>query len=102
MNNNKFIPFGEYILVKPFTMDNVTKSGFFIPQVGSREKNSQLVEVIELGEGKIDDKGNKIPFRVKVGDVLIIKKYMAVEHEQGQEIFTIIDEDSILGFMRSK
>ena len=66
-------PLGDRVLVKPEKAEQKTASGLYISS-GAQEK-PQRGEVIAVGAGKLDDKGERIPVDVKVGDVVIYGKY---------------------------
>ena len=100
-NTVEFEPLGQYILAEPMKMEETTtNSGLYIPSVGSREKYSQVVKIKRLGSGRLNDKGEVIPFRVKEGDIVYIRKYMGLEFESDSESYLVIDEDSIIGIKK--
>ena len=49
-----------------------------------------------LGTGKLDDKGNKIPFDVKVGDTVLTSKYGGTEVKYDDETYKIVSSSDIL------
>lgn len=66
-------PLGDRVIVKPAEAETETKSGLVIPDT-AKEK-PQRGEVVAVGEGKRDDKGERVPMDVKVGDVVVYGKY---------------------------
>ncbi len=89
-------PLGGNILVKPVTEKSV--SGIVLPDTVDREK-PQKGEVIAVGTGKLTDDGKKLAFNVKVGDVILFKKYSPDEVEVDGEDYLIMDEDAILAIL---
>lgn len=89
-------PLGGNLLVKPV----VEKSAFGIvlPDTIDKEK-PQKGEVIALGTGKVSKDGKKIAFNVKVGDIVLFKKYSPDEVEVNGEDYLIMDEDAILAIL---
>jgi chaperonin GroES len=71
------------------------RGGIIIPD--SAKEKPQEAEVIALGTGKKDEKGNSVPFEVKIGDKVLISKYGGTEVKIDNEKFTLVREDDILG-----
>ena len=85
-------PLGDRVLVKPEKAEQKTASGLYISS-GAQEK-PQRGEVIAVGAGKLDDKGERIPMDVKVGDVVIYGKYGGNEVKiDGEEYLLMRDSD---------
>ena len=61
----------------------------------AKEKPLEAV-VVALGTGKLDDKGNKIPFDVKVGDVVLTSKYGGTEVKYDDKEYKILSSGDIL------
>jgi chaperonin GroES len=89
-------PIGDRVLVKQLAAETMI-GGIVLPD--SAQKESQNAEVIALGTGKVDDSGKVQPFHVKVGDTVIISKYGGTEVKIGDQKFTIVREDDILGVL---
>ena len=85
-------PLGDRVLVKPEKAEQKTASGLYISS-GAQEK-PQRGEVIAVGAGTLDDKGERIPVDVKVGDVVIYGKYGGNEVKiDGEEYLLMRDSD---------
>ena len=85
-------PLGDRVLVKPEKAEQKTAAGLFISS-GAQEK-PQRGEVIAVGAGKLDDKGERIPMDVKVGDVVIYGKYGGNEVKiDGEDYLLMRDSD---------
>ena len=85
-------PLGDRVLVKPEKAEQKTASGLYISS-GAQEK-PQRGEVIAVGAGKLDDKGERIPVDVKVGDVVIYGKDGGNEVKiDGEEYLLMRDSD---------
>ena len=85
-------PLGDRVLVKPEKAEQKTASGLYISS-GAQEK-PQRGEVIAVGAGKLDDKCERIPVDVKVGDVVIYGKYGGNEVKiDGEEYLLMRDSD---------
>lgn len=102
-NKPQIKPFGDRILVRPFTEDEIkgNKSnhyGIIIPDTVSKEKSAQG-KVLAVGEGKYEE-GKLRPIRVKVGDVVVFSKYGYDEVEQDSEELYLVKEESILAIIK--
>ena len=85
-------PLGDRVLVKPEKAEQKTASGLYISS-GAQEK-PQRGEVIAVGAGKLDDKGERIPVDVKVGDGVIYGTYGGNEVKiDGEEYLLMRDSD---------
>jgi chaperonin GroES len=91
----KVKPIGGNILVKPLSQESVSISGIVLPDTASKEK-PQKGEIIALGSGKKTPDGKVVEFSVKVGDIVVFKKYSPDEVEIDGEDYLIMDEDAIL------
>ena len=86
-------PLGDRVLVKPEKAEQKTASGLYISS-GAQEK-PQRGEVIAVGAGKLDDKGERIPVDVKVGDVVIYGKYGGNEVKIDCEEYLLMRDSDI-------
>lgn len=93
-------PLADRILVKPtVAADEQTASGFIIPDSARKEKPEQG-EVIAVGEGKRNEKGDVLPLRVKVGDTVVFSKYGFDEVKVGDTEYYIVTESNILAIIK--
>ncbi len=95
---SKLIPIGGNILVQGLEHETVTISGIVLPETVSKEK-PQRGKIIALGTGRRDDKGDIVPFNVKVGDTVIFKKYGPDEVEVDNQDYLIMEESDILAIL---
>ncbi|UKI34705.1 MAG: co-chaperone GroES [Lentisphaeria bacterium] len=70
------------------------EGGILIPD--SAKEKPQEYKVIALGTGKNDDKGNKIPFDVKVGDIVLTSRYGGTEVKVDDKEYKVVNQDDIL------
>ena len=90
-------PVGDKILVKRLQAEEKTKGGIFLPEA-SKEKPKEG-KVIALGEGKLLDNGKRIPFNVKVDDVVIFSSYAGTEIKIDGEEYLVLTEEEILAII---
>lgn len=98
MANTNIQPIGDRILVQPIEENEQVKGGIIIPD--SAKEKPQNAKVIALGTGKTDKDGKKVPFEVKVGDIVLISKYGGTEVKLDGEKFTLLREDDVLGIIK--
>ena len=87
-------PLEDRILIQPLEAVQTTASGLVIPDT-AKEK-PQEGKVIATGPGRIDDKGNRVPMDVKVGDVVIFSKYGGTEVRYNATDYLLLNARDIL------
>lgn len=90
-------PLGDRVLLEMKENTEEMKGGILIPDT-AKEKPQEYV-VIALGTGKLDDKGKKIPFDVKVGDVVLTSRYGGTEVKVGDKEYKVVGQDDILAIV---
>jgi chaperonin GroES len=90
----KLRPLADRVVIKRIEEEEVKKGGIIIPDT-AKEK-PQKGEVIAVGPGRLDEKGNRIPLEVKVGDKVLFSKYAGTEVKVGDEEYLVMREDDIL------
>ncbi|MGC9611157.1 MAG: co-chaperone GroES [Minisyncoccia bacterium] len=93
-----FKPLSNHLFIEPLTEEAVTKSGIVLPDTAEKEKPMQGT-VIAVGPGKLNEKGERIPMSVKIGDKVLFKKYGPDEIEVEKKKYLVGDEDDILAII---
>jgi len=70
-------PLGDRIVIKVIEDTEQTSGGIFIPD--SAKEKPQKGEVVAVGLGKLNDKGEREPLDVKVGDKILYAKYAGTD-----------------------
>jgi chaperonin GroES len=92
-----FRPLHDRALVRRLEEEERTSGGIIIPDT-AKEKPMQG-EVIAVGPGARDEKGNRVPLEVKIGDRVLFGKWSGTEVKiDGQELL-IMKESDILGIV---
>ena len=94
MSNCNIKPLGDRVLLELCENTEVMKGGILIPD--SAKEKPQEYRVVALGTGKNDDNGNKIPFDVKVGDIVLTSRYGGTEVKVGDKEYKVVNQDDIL------
>jgi chaperonin GroES len=87
-------PLHDQVLLKRIEEKETVKGGIIIPD--SAKDKSQEGEVIAVGEGRKNDKGERIPMDVRVGERVLFGKYSGTDVKIDDEDFVVIKEDQIL------
>ena len=90
-------PLGDRVLLEICEVAEQVKGGIVIPDT-AKEKPQEF-KVIALGTGKNDDKGKKIPFDVKVGDIVLTSRYGGTEVKHNDKEYKVISQDDILAIV---
>lgn len=93
----KFRPLHDRVVVKRLEEDTKTAGGIIIPDT-AKEKPMQG-EVIAVGPGKRNDKGEVTPLDVKAGDRVIFGKWSGTEVTIDGEDLLIMNESDIMGVL---
>ncbi len=97
MSNPNITPLGDRVLIELCECKEQMKGGIYIPD--SAQEKPQEYTVVAVGTGKLDDKGNKIPFDVKVGDIVLTSRYGGSEVKVDGKEFKIVSQDDILAII---
>ena len=90
-------PLEDRIVIRSLEAEQTTASGLVIPDT-AKEK-PQEGEVLAVGPGRIDDKGNRVPLDIAVGDKVIYSKYGGTEVKHGGEEFLILSARDVLAIV---
>ena len=93
-----FKPLSNHVFLEPLEEEKTTKSGIVLPETAEKEKPIKG-KVLAVGPGKTRDDGSTQPMSVKVGDVVLFKKYGPDEIEIDGKKYLVGDEDDILAII---
>ena len=92
-----FRPLHDRVLVKRVEEEAKTKGGIIIPDT-AKEKPMQG-EVLAVGPGARDEKGELVPLDVKPGDRILFGKWSGTEVKLDGEELLIMKESDIMGVL---
>jgi chaperonin GroES len=92
-------PLHDRILIKRVEEKETVKGGIIIPDT-AKEK-PQEGEVVAVGHGKKNDKGELIALDVKPGERILFGKYSGSEIKIDDQEYLILREDEVLGVLES-
>ena len=87
-------PLGDRLIIRAIEEEETTASGIVLPDT-AKEK-PQKGKVLAVGPGRIDDKGNRVPLDVNVGDVVLYSKYGGTEIKVDGEDLLVLRESDVL------
>ena len=93
-----FKPLSNHVFIEPLDEEKTTESGIVIPDTADKEKPMQG-KVIAVGPGKKDEGGKIMQMSVKVGDIVLFKKYGPDEIEFDGKEYLVGSEDDILAII---
>jgi len=94
-----FRPLHDRVVVRRIDEDEKTAGGIIIPDT-AKEKPQQG-EVIAVGPGARDEKGEVVALDVKVGDRVIFGKWSGTEVKIDGEDLLIMKESDIMGVLEA-
>ena len=93
----KFRPLHDRVVVRRIAEEEKTAGGIIIPDT-AKEKPMEG-EVLSVGPGARDDKGEVTPLDVKAGDRVLFGKWSGTEIKLDGEELLIMKESDIMGIM---
>ncbi|MEK7479423.1 MAG: co-chaperone GroES [Patescibacteria group bacterium] len=96
----KLKPLSDRVLIEPVEEEQKTDSGIILPDTVEKSKVLRG-KVTATGPGKLNDKGERTPVSVKVGDEVLFKKPWSDDDKlkiHGKEEY-LVDEGDILGIV---
>ena len=92
-----FRPLHDRVLVRRGTAEEKTAGGIIIPDT-AKEK-PQEGEVVAVGSGTLNEKGDLRPLDVKAGDRILFGKWSGTEVKLNGEELLIMKESDVMGIL---
>ena len=96
----KLKPLADRVVVKPIEEDDKTPGGIILPDT-AKEKPMRG-EIVAVGPGNYNDKGERVKMDVKKGDVVIYGKYSGTDFKMNDQDYLILRESDILAIVENK
>lgn len=94
---NRISPLFDNVLIKPLEAEVRTASGIVLPD--SAKEKPQVGQVMAVGPGGLDERGNKIPMVVKVGQKVMYKKWGGNEVKVDGGEWLLVEQKDILAIV---
>lgn len=91
-------PLSDHVFIEPVEEEKTTESGIVIPETADKERPMKG-KILAVGPGKRDERGELVPMSVKVGDMVLFKKYGPDEIEVDGKTYLVGQEDDILAIL---
>lgn len=93
-SGTRIVPLGDRVVLKRAEAEEKTAGGILLPDAAKNKP--QRGEVVSVGDGHVNDKGERIPLSVKEGDRVIFSSYAGDEITVGDKTFLLMRESDIL------
>ncbi len=90
----RIVPLGDRVVVKRAEAEAKTAGGIVLPD--SAQGKPQRGEIVAVGDGHVNDKGERVPLTVKEGDRVVFTSYAGDEIKFGDQTFLLMRESDIL------
>ena len=88
------VPLNDKLVIRPVHQEEVLASGIVIPDTA--KERPQQGEVIAVGPGRLDDKGERLNMGIAVGDRVLFQKYTGQEIKIENEELIVLKEADVL------
>lgn len=90
-------PLGDRLVVEPKEREQTTASGLILPETAAEKP--QEGEVLAVGPGRRDEKGDRISMDVTIGDRVLYAKYGGTEVKVNDSKLLILKESDVLAII---
>lgn len=90
-------PLFANVLIRPVEPETKTASGIILPE--SVKEKPQMGEVMAIGDGAFNEDGERIAMSVKVGQIVMYKKWGSNEVKVNNEEWMMVEEKDILAII---
>ena len=94
-----FRPLHDRVVVRRIDADQKTQGGIIIPE--TVQEKPQEGEVVAVGPGARNDRGELIPTELKAGDRVLFGKWSGTEVKIDGEDLLIMKESDVLGVIET-
>ncbi len=90
----RIVPLGDRVVLKRAEAESKTAGGILLPDAAKNKP--QRGEVVSVGDGHVNDKGERVPLSVKEGDRVVFSSYAGDEIKVGEQTYLLLREGDIL------
>ncbi|MCB9894387.1 MAG: co-chaperone GroES [Planctomycetes bacterium] len=87
-------PLNDKVLIERAKAEEKTKGGIILPD-SSKEKPKEG-KIVAVGQGRITEQGERLPFQVKKGDKVLFKSYAGTDVKIDGKDYILMSEEEIL------
>lgn len=93
-------PIGGHVILKPADAETTTASGIIIPDTAKQDR-PERGEIVAVGPGALNERGERVPVEVSVGQTVLFKKYAADEVELNGQKYLVISHDDVMAVIEN-
>lgn len=93
----KVRPLNDKLLIERAKAEEKTKGGIILPD-SSKEKPKEGT-IIALGQGRLSENGDRLPFQVKAKDRVLFKSYAGTDVKIDGKEYILMSEEDILAIV---
>ena len=97
---SKIKPLFDRVLVERLEASDKTAGGILLPD-SAKEKPTEG-RIVAVGDGKVGDKGDRIPLSVKKGDRVLFSSYAGTNIKEGGHEYMILEASELLAVVDDK
>lgn len=90
----RIVPLNDRVVLKRAEAEEITAGGIVLPDAA--QSKPQQGEVIAVGDGHVNDQGEKVALTVKEGDKVIFSSYAGDEITIGNDEYLLLRESDIM------
>lgn len=90
----RIVPLGDRVVLKRAEAEEMTAGGIVLPDAA--QNKPQQGEVIAVGDGHVNNQGEKVALTVKEGDKVIFSSYAGDEITIGDDEYLLLRESDIM------
>jgi chaperonin GroES len=90
-------PLDDRIVVQTLEAETKSAGGILLPD--SAKEKPQRAKVIAVGDGRRNDKGDRVPLSVSKGDTVLFGKYAGTDIKFGGDSYKILRESEVLAIL---
>ena len=91
-------PLRDRVVVKPKPREEQTKSGIYLPDTATEKKTTEG-EIVAVGTGVLNKKGELVALEVKKGDRVLYSEYAGTEVKLSGDKYLILRQEDILAVL---
>ncbi|HPF94988.1 MAG TPA: co-chaperone GroES [bacterium] len=93
-------PLHDGVVLTPSPKETQTASGFLLADTEKQTPTEQGT-VIAVGPGRLLEDGKRVPVSLKIGDVVLFKKYASHELTLDKQEYLVVSEADILAIINT-
>lgn len=90
-------PLLNHVIVESIEETMATKSGIILPETIEKDRTLKG-RIVSVGAGRINEKGERVPMDIKVGDV-ILYEYSTSEVKIDEKKYAVVKEENIIAIV---